>query len=490
MDAKTLDRLGQIVGALKDRPPGAGRWSALLQGAVELTRAEAGMLLTVDNEELVPVALLIAGEPVGPESEAWHALSLSRSDTLARQLSPAWYSALHGVTVHIGDLGQPDVFELDWLQAWDRVAGRRSRSLLCIPIRYHQGVGAVLQLLDAAQGPGGAVGPFRPDVQRLAETLAWQAGGNLLAPGGTAGPPSAVTVIKALGVTRRIDAPLLVQRLGVAGVPELDAAAITEEVFGQLFAEGLDAVADGALEARVCAVIEDRLGPGTSSRFHAWSAFRRSGLPLMILIGGCSGSGKSTLAAELGLRLDIGRVQSTDTLREVMRLLVSEHLAPELHCSSYEAWRALPRLPLDLDEEARLIAGFQAQADKVAVAVRGVVQRQREERESTILEGAHLHPALLGEFVQEGAVAVPLLVAVPEREELARHFQWRALLAPSRKGRRHMDQFDAIWSLQRHLLDQAATRDIPVIPNVGMGFCVQQALEAIAGVLVQRFPPP
>jgi 2-phosphoglycerate kinase len=490
VDANILERLGRIGGDLMDRPPGAGRWSALVQGAVELTQVEVGILFKVADEELIPVAVLLDGEPLGPGSEAWYALCLPQPDAGARSLGPAWHSARHGVTVQIDDLSQAGDFDLDALRAWDRVTGRASRSLLCIPICYHRGVSAVLQLLDARQAGTSEVGPFAPATRLLGETLAWQAGGRLLTAGAGDAPPVGVTVIKGFGVTRRVDAPLLVQRLRVAGVPERDAASITEEVFAHLFAEGLDAVADEALEARICAVIEDRLGRKTSDRFHAWSSFRRSGQPLSILIGGCSGSGKSTLAADLGLLLDIGRVQSTDTLREVMRLLVSEHLAPELHCSTYEAWKTLPRLAPDLDAEERLIAGFEAQADKVAVAVRGLVQRNREERESAILEGAHLHPTLCRALDEEGGVTVSLLVAVPEKDGLARHFQWRALLAPSRKGRRHMDQFDAIWSLQRHLLDQAAAQDIPVIPNVGLEFCMHQALEVISRVLVQRFPPP
>ena len=89
---------------------------------------------------------------------------------------------------------------------------------------------------------------------------------------------------------------------------------------------------DASLEQRALAV---DIGSKAAGRYRAWSNLRNSRLPLIVLIGGCTGTGKSTVAAELALRLDIGRTQSTDILRDVVRLFVSDSSAPELHVSTY-----------------------------------------------------------------------------------------------------------------------------------------------------------
>ena len=137
--------------------------------------------------------------------------------------------------------------------------------------------------------------------------------------------------------------------------------------------------------------LESELDKRAAERFHAWIGFKQSGLPLLVLIGGATGTGKSTLAADLALRLDIGRIQSTDTLREVMRLFVSKHMVPELHTSSYDAWRFI-RCPTGVDPapSTHLIEGYRAQASKVSLAIDGVLTRSVKERVSTIVEGIHI----------------------------------------------------------------------------------------------------
>ena len=128
----------------------------------------------------------------------------------------------------------------------------------------------------------------------------------------------------------------------------------------------------------------------------------------MILLGGTSGTGKSTVAAELALRLDIGRIQSTDLLREVMRLLISPTLVPEVHMSSYEAWRNIRCSPgtnpvaFDL-----LVEGYRAQVAKVALAILSVsgadelVQAIAAGDKAMVSRAPGVGPKLAGRIISE-----------------------------------------------------------------------------------------
>ena len=80
------------------------------------------------------------------------------------------------------------------------------------------------------------------------------------------------------------------------------------------------------------------LGPAVAHRWLVWRDFVKSGRPLIFLIGGTAGCGKSTIATMLANRLDIVRTQSTDMLREVMRIMMPSQLVPVLHTSSFTAW--------------------------------------------------------------------------------------------------------------------------------------------------------
>jgi 2-phosphoglycerate kinase len=210
------------------------------------------------------------------------------------------------------------------------------------------------------------------------------------------------------------------------------------------------------------------LGAAVAHRWLVWRDFIKSGKPLIFLIGGTAGCGKSTTATMLASRLDIVRTQSTDMLREVMRIMMPEQLIPVLHTSSFTAWTALPGQP-DADQEVPdtlLINGYRSQADLLAVAIEAVIQRALREQVSLILEGVHIHPAFMEKLKKNNeAIVIPIMLGILKRKQLQRRIHGRGTDAPQRRGDRYLKHFDEIWRLQSHLLSEADLANIPIVAN-------------------------
>jgi len=211
------------------------------------------------------------------------------------------------------------------------------------------------------------------------------------------------------------------------------------------------------------------LGPAVAQRWLVWRDFVNSGRPLIFLIGGTAGCGKSTIATMLANRLDIVRTQSTDMLREVMRIMMPRQLVPVLHTSSFAAWTALPGEPETVKNEVSdtlLVNGYRSQADLLAVAIEAVIQRALRERVSLILEGVHIHPAVVEKLTTDGdAVVIPIMLGVLKRKQLQQRIRGRGSDAPQRRGDRYLKHFEEIWRLQSYLLSEADRTNIPIIVN-------------------------
>jgi 2-phosphoglycerate kinase len=232
------------------------------------------------------------------------------------------------------------------------------------------------------------------------------------------------------------------------------------------------------------------LGPAVAQRWLVWVDFLRSGRPLILLIGGTSGCGKSTIATALANQLDIVRTQSTDMLREVMRTMISGHLLPILHTSSFSAWEALPyqesRPPEDQD--ALLADGFVAQADLLSVASEAVIERAIRERVSLIFEGVHIHQGLVDKIPRDSdALIAPIMLAVLKRKDLKERIKGRGTRAPQRRSERYLKHFDEIWRLQSFLLSEADRTKTPIIVNADRDKVVREIMRTVIDMLSKDF---
>lgn len=213
----------------------------------------------------------------------------------------------------------------------------------------------------------------------------------------------------------------------------------------------------------------------------------------MVLLGGVSGTGKSFLAAEIAYRLGIARVVSTDSIRQVMRAMVSPALVPTLHASTFNAWEALippgQTPPIHPTREA-LLAGFREQVQQVSVGLSAVVRRSIEEGTSVVLEGVHLVPGYLRADAFAGALVVPMLVTLPSETEHRRHFESRDQeTAASRPLHRYMRYFGEIRTMQDYLEALAHDLDVPLLDGLTLDESAEQAVDVVLSRVMVALTP-
>ncbi len=268
---------------------------------------------------------------------------------------------------------------------------------------------------------------------------------------------------------------------------------ITSAIFTHLTDKGVSEVRSRELGFLTYRYIRLKLGPHVARRYVALVKFLRRERPIVVLIGGAPGTGKSALATEIAQRLEIGRIQSSDLLREVMRMMVPERLVPVLHKSSYDAWEALPGSANSDDrDDVHLIDGYRAQAELLKVPCEAVIRRSLREESSLILEGVHVHHAMVDMVpVESSAIVVPIMLAVLNQDRLRDRFRGRGEKVDQRRAERYLDHFDSIWRLQSHLLSEADRQRIPIILSANREQVSREVMNTIiSAISVQMIAEP
>jgi 2-phosphoglycerate kinase len=205
------------------------------------------------------------------------------------------------------------------------------------------------------------------------------------------------------------------------------------------------------------------------------------GRPLVVLIGGGSGVGKSTVATELANYLGIPRVSSTDFIREVLRSVVPDAIAPELSRSSFE-------LDQDLSHDgAAPHAEFERQAQQVLVGVRAMIERAVLEGTPFILEGVHLFPGLVDLHDVPDSLVVHVVLTVNDSNEHSHRFALRAG-ASSRPAGRYDDGLEAIRGLQEHIVATARRSGVAVFENTDLHATVRRVMDLIFAAVEELLP--
>lgn len=283
---------------------------------------------------------------------------------------------------------------------------------------------------------------------------------------------------------------LLTQSLEICAITRDEMYSVAGEVEALLVPGPNLGVSSADVGQTTARTLRRRFGAEVAGRYVRWVDFNRSGEPLVLLIGGTTGCGKSTLSALLAHRLGIVRTQSTDILREVMRLLVPVKLMPSLHESSYGAYKVLPRWlgPGDVLVEPHMLDGYLMQADEVSIAVEGVYRRAIREQLSLILEGVHIHPSLQKRLEKRGeGVVVSVVLAALKKKRLKKQLTGRSQLIKARRAEPYLDYLDEIWQLQTFLLSEADRHGVPIVLNSSPEESVRQVVQHVADALVGRF---
>lgn len=268
---------------------------------------------------------------------------------------------------------------------------------------------------------------------------------------------------------------VLVQSLLATGMDPLEAFEAAAGIEAEIADEGLAEFDSSDLRERVAGALERVAGETIASRYRLWRRYQEPDHPVILLLGGTSGVGKSSLAVEVARRLGIARVLSTDSIRQIMRIMTATDLVPALYGSSYDAWRLMPP---NGNRPASVIEGFRAQAAAVSLGVRASLDRTISEAANLVVDGVSIVPgAIRQEDFGDRAHVVTLVVATLDEPSLRDRFRARAGGQRERLADRYLENFEGILEIQRHLLEQAQKHDVPVIDNTDFEHSVRQIIE-------------
>jgi 2-phosphoglycerate kinase len=277
--------------------------------------------------------------------------------------------------------------------------------------------------------------------------------------------------------------------LQASGLKAEKSEKITAMIYDQLLAAGVNAISTCQLGYLTYLCLKQEVSKKAAKRYLVWSEYQRSARPLLLLICGTVGTGKSTVATEVAHLLDIVRIQSTDMLREVMRMMLPSRLLPVLHTSSFNAWQALPIQDIkDRDKDQLVADGYRSQADLLAVPCEAVLQRAIEESVPLILEGVHAHPDIVTRLpANSDAIVVHVTLAVLKPKELKARLRGRGVEVPQRRAKRYLNKFEAVWSLQTFLLSEADRCNASIITNDEKEKAVLQVILHVLEELFRHF---
>ncbi len=285
---------------------------------------------------------------------------------------------------------------------------------------------------------------------------------------------------------------LLSHCLEACALPHDIALKGARKVHETLRATGHRQIAHRALRRIIYGCLREYGNEEGAKRYLSWRQFRNSSRPLIILIGGASGVGKSTITSEIAYRFGIGRAQSTDMMREIIRSYFAPHVVPTLGYSSCQAWRGLPTPEQVGSRKASspIIAGFLSQFGNVKPAVEATINRAISENQDLIIDGIHSLPWELElDKFRKRAIIVPIMLAVMRKNLLAKQLASRAREQISRKPSYHPENINDIWELQYFLLGEADQSRIPIIPNWNIESTTNELTKLISREIMKYYPP-
>ena len=277
--------------------------------------------------------------------------------------------------------------------------------------------------------------------------------------------------------------------LETSGLSYEESTVVTTAIFGHLMKKGTTEIQASRLGMLTYRYLRLILGLAVAQRYLVLVNFLHRERPIVLMIGGAPGTGKSAVATEVAQRLEIVRTQSTDLLREVMRMMIPERLLPVLHKSSYDAWQALPgRENSQVEPEDLFVDGYRAQAELLSVPCEAVLRRSLREGTSLIIEGVHVQHALRDKIPEDSeAIAIPITLAVLNPERLRNRFRGRGEQIDARRADRYLEHFESISRLQAYLLSEADRNGTPIVVNNNRDQVISEVMAIVMDALSRHF---
>lgn len=273
---------------------------------------------------------------------------------------------------------------------------------------------------------------------------------------------------------------LLAQSLFATGLDTHRAYERVLEIEQDLRSEGVLRIDNKELASRVEEHLHRFEGESVARRYHLLRAVRALPKPLVVYVGGVSGTGKSTVALQVAPMLRIYRINSTDTIRQVMRMMFNKAVLPTLHRSTFEP---------EPDQEASGVqAGLEEQATRVCVGVRAVVERAISENLSIFVEGVHLFPPHVPFPDLDGAAYQLYVLMTTLDEEVHRSHLLSRAQHSARPAIRYLDHLDTIRRHQNLLLERATEGGHAIVDTSDRESSSRETARVIIDHLEDRLP--
>ena len=181
---------------------------------------------------------------------------------------------------------------------------------------------------------------------------------------------------------------------------------------------------------------------------------------IVVVLEGASATGKSLIALELMRDLTATRFISTDSVRQVLRGIMSEEEHPEIFCHTYQAHIHRQAGPSDLDPVLR---GFLAQCEIITPHIETMTENIIAEGTIAVVEGVHILPGAL-QGLSSGVIEFLINPdAVTHKEMFAGKYRTGKLRTVSDDITIRDREFEATRAIQEYMLEAAVRTAIPVI---------------------------
>lgn len=200
---------------------------------------------------------------------------------------------------------------------------------------------------------------------------------------------------------------------------------------------------------------------------------------IVVILEGASATGKSLIALELIRDLTATRFISTDSVRMVLRGIMSEEKHPELFCHTYQAHIHRQAGPETLNP---ILRGFLAQCEIITPHIETMTEGIITEGANAVVEGVHIQPGTLQKL---GPGVIEVLINPDPRTHKAM-FAGKHNLEKLRTVSEDMSirekEFKATRAIQEFMIDSAEKADVPIVPLTGY----DETRVTIASLIISR----